>query len=115
MTIETQTDLETAIERITVWLRDYGETKSRPFLKDCTILLQSAKACKRLNSEIERLRQQLDGVLSLSHTPIDQTRELVDEVGLAEWIRTRFVHVEDYNAMLERAAIAPVESEATNA
>lgn len=50
-------DLETAIQRITHWLREYGDTKQKAFVGDVTMLLIAAKDCERLTAERDEARE----------------------------------------------------------
>ena len=45
-----------AVQRLTAWLRDYGEQKPKEFIGDVSIVLLAAKDTYRLEQEIERLR-----------------------------------------------------------
>lgn len=49
-------DLEIAIERMSGWLRDYGDKKPVVFIQDVTMLLVAAQGCIKADAEIERLR-----------------------------------------------------------
>ena len=49
-------DIDTAVQRLTAWVRDYGDSKPREFIGDVTMLLVAAKESSRLHGEIERLR-----------------------------------------------------------
>ena len=52
-------DFDTAVQRLTAWLRDFGPTKAKPFVDDVTIVLCAAKETVRQADEIARLTQRL--------------------------------------------------------
>lgn len=49
-------DFDTAVQRLTAWLRDYGPTKAKPFVDDVTIVLCAAKDTERLTRELDDAR-----------------------------------------------------------
>ena len=59
------TDLDIAIERLTAWVRDYGDAKPKEFIGDVSLLLLAARECRSARDECERLtgllRKVIDG------------------------------------------------------
>lgn len=69
------TDFETAVQRLTAWLRDYGPTKSWPFVDDITLVLTVAKEAARYSEENVQLQAKLATVMSTLSQFVD--KELV--------------------------------------
>ena len=57
-------DFDIALQRLTAWVRDYGDAKPRVFIGDLTLVLMAAKESYSQAAEIDRLRQFRDRVLS---------------------------------------------------
>jgi len=51
-----ETHFDIAVQRLTAWLRDYGEQKPKEFIGDVSIVLLAAKDTYRLERENKRLR-----------------------------------------------------------
>jgi len=48
-------DFDIAMQRLTTWVRDYGDTKPREFIGDITIVLMVARDVDRQRQTIEKL------------------------------------------------------------
>jgi hypothetical protein len=49
-------DFDTALQRLTAWVRDYGDSKPREFIGDLSLVLLAAKENYELRREIDNLR-----------------------------------------------------------
>jgi len=64
-------ELDSAILRVSAWIRDYGDQKEPAFIADCTTLIKAA-------NEVERLRAgpaQHDGDCTIYASPVDRHPE----------------------------------------
>ena len=52
-------DFDTAVQRLTAWVRDYGDSKAREFIGDVSMLLVAAKENYQLRRDIERQHKSL--------------------------------------------------------
>lgn len=44
-------DFDDAVERLTAWVRNYGDAKPKVFIGDVTMVLLAARDCQRLRAE----------------------------------------------------------------
>lgn len=68
-------DFDDAVQRLTAWLRDFGDSKPRVFIGDLSIVLLAARDTKRQQAEIERLRAFIEShaeeiTLKMGSTPV---------------------------------------------
>jgi hypothetical protein len=50
-------DFDTAIQRLTAWVRDYGEAKPKEFIGDVSLVLLAAKDTYRLQRELDEAKR----------------------------------------------------------
>ena len=65
------TDLEIARERLTVWIRDYGDQKAKEFIGDLSIVLLAAEENKRLTDALRNIvehQEMIGGGLAVMST-----------------------------------------------
>ena len=68
------TDAEIAVERLTAWVRDYGDSKPQVFIGDVSMLLAIAKDA----NETQRLRDALDWLVDEIHLGVRHAEELCE-------------------------------------
>lgn len=68
------TDAEIAIERLTAWVRDYGDSKPQAFIGDVSMLLAIAKNA----NETQRIRDALDWLVDEIHLGVRHANQLCE-------------------------------------
>ena len=77
------TDAEAAIERLTAWVRDYGDSKPQVFIGDVSMLLMIAKESQAkveaLQRQLQSLQRRTSGIETHPIRPTDSGDDELDD------------------------------------
>jgi ADP-ribose pyrophosphatase YjhB (NUDIX family) len=86
--VREETDFNIAVQRLTAWIRDYGEKKAPVFMGDLSMVLLAAKENLGLHQEIERLRKSDADKHQLYKIVCDELERMREAV---EYLRTNVI------------------------